>query len=52
MRPIRTVATGIALAALLAAGFARAEEKALGTRLVDQMNAFYGAHPGASMVIF
>jgi len=46
MRPIRTVATGIAIAALLAAGVARAEEKALGTRLVDQMNALYGAHPG------
>ena len=46
MRSIRIVATGIGLAALLTAGGTEAEEKALGTRLVDQMNALYGAHPG------
>ncbi len=48
MRSIRIVAAGIGLAALMAvaAGAAGAEEKALGTRLVDQMNALYGAHPG------
>ena len=46
MRSIRMVATGIGLAALLAASATGAEEKALGTRLVDQMNALYGAHPG------
>ena len=37
---------GIGVAALIAAGATGAEEKALGTRLVDQMNALYGAHPG------
>src|SRR6476620_2181549 len=46
MRSIRMVATGIGLAAVLVAGATGAEEKALGTRLVDQMNALYGAHPG------
>jgi catalase len=46
MRSIRIVATGISLVALLAAGATGAEERALGTRLVDQMNALYGAHPG------
>ena len=46
MRSIRMVATGIGLAAVLVAGTTGAEEKALGTRLVDQMNALYGAHPG------
>src|SRR5258708_28892044 len=46
MRSIRIVAAGIGLAALVAAGATGAEEKALGTRLVDQMNALYGAHPG------
>jgi hypothetical protein len=48
MRSIRIVAAGIGLAALMAvaAGAAGAEEKALGTRLVDQMNVLYGAHPG------
>ena len=46
MRSIRIVATGIGLVALLAAGAAGSEERALGTRLVDQMNALYGAHPG------
>ena len=46
MRSIRMVATGVGLAAVLVAGATGAEEKALGTRLVDQMNALYGAHPG------
>ena len=46
MRSIRIVATGIGLVALLAAGATGAEERALGARLVDQMNALYGAHPG------
>lgn len=46
MRSIRIVATGIGLAALLTAGGTEAEEKALGTRLVDQMNLLFGAHPG------
>ena len=46
MRSTRMVATGIGLAAVLVAGATGAEEKALGTRLVDQMNALYGAHPG------
>jgi catalase len=40
------VATGVGLAAVLVTGATGAEEKALGTRLVDQMNALYGAHPG------
>jgi catalase len=46
MRWIRIVAAGISLPALVAAGATGAEEKALGTRIVDQMNALYGAHPG------
>src|SRR3954451_13376663 len=46
MRSIRMVATGIGLAAVLVASATGAEEKALGTRLVDQMNALYGTHPG------
>ncbi len=46
MRSIRMVATGVGLAAVLVAGATGAEEKALGARLVDQMNALYGAHPG------
>lgn len=45
MRSIRILAAGIGLAALLAAGAAGGEEKSLGARLVDQMNALYGAHP-------
>jgi catalase len=46
MRSIRIITMGIGVAALIAAGATGAEEKALGTRLVDQMNALYGAHPG------
>src|SRR5258708_12808113 len=46
MRSIRIVAAGIGLAALVAAGATGAEERSVGTRLVDQMNALYGAHPG------
>src|ERR1700716_1310763 len=46
MQWIRIVAAGISLAALVAAGAIGAEEKALGTRIVDQMNALYSAHPG------
>ena len=41
MRSTLMVATGIGLAALFVAGATGAEEKALGTRLVDQMNALY-----------
>jgi len=46
MRSLRIITMGIGVAALIAAGATGAEEKALGTRLVDQMNALYGAHPG------
>ena len=41
MRSIRIVATVIGLVALLAARATGAEERSLGTRLVDQMNALY-----------
>jgi catalase len=48
MRSFQSVSVGIALAALMAAGAtcAAAEDQPLGVRLVDQMNALYGAHPG------
>lgn len=48
MRSFQTVAVGMALSALLAAGLtsACAEDQPLGVRLVDQMNALYGKHPG------
>lgn len=42
------VAVSVGLAALVAAGAidAGAEEKSVAVRLVDQMNALFGAHPG------
>ena len=48
MRSFRRVAVGIAVAGLIAAGVSRAgaEEELLGVRIVNQMNALYGAHPG------
>jgi catalase len=47
MQSIRIVAASAAFAAMtMAAYVAYAEEKPLGVRLVDQMNALYGAHPG------
>src|ERR1700739_4134233 len=48
MRSFQRVAGSIAFSALMAAGApcARAEDAPLGVRLVDQMNALYGQHPG------
>jgi len=49
MRSLQSVAVSIAFAALTAAGATCAgaeEDKPLGVRLVDQMNALYGARPG------
>jgi hypothetical protein len=48
MRSFQRVAASIAFSALMAASAtcARAEDAPLGVRLVDQMNALYGAHPG------
>jgi catalase len=48
MRSFQNGVVGIALAALLAAGVTRAsaEDDPLGVRLVNQMNAMFGAHPG------
>ena len=48
MRSFQIIAAGMALSALLAAGStsARAEDEPLGVRLVNQMNALYGKHPG------
>lgn len=48
MRSFRRVAVGIAVAGLIAAGVSRAgaEDELLGVRIVNQMNALYGAHPG------
>jgi catalase len=48
MRPFQSVAVGIALSALIAASTtcASAEDEPLGVRLVNQMNALYGQHPG------
>jgi catalase len=48
MRSFQSVALGIALSALIAASTtcASAEDDPLGVRLVNQMNALYGQHPG------
>ena len=48
MRSFQRVAMGFALSALMAAGATRAgaEDESLGVRLVNQMNALYGRHPG------
>ena len=48
MRSFQSVAVSIGFSALMAAGVtcARAEDAPVGVRLVDQMNALYGAHPG------
>jgi catalase len=48
MHWLRSVAVGVAVSGLIAAGAssARAEDDLLGVRLVNQMNALYGAHPG------
>jgi catalase len=48
MRLLQSAAVGIAFPVLMAAGAtcAGAEDAPLGVRLVDQMNALYGAHPG------
>jgi catalase len=48
MRSLQGVAVGIVVSALIAAGVrcASAEDELLGVRLVNQMNALYGAHPG------
>jgi len=47
MQTIRTVAASIGFATtVMAACVAGAEEKPLAIRLVDQMNALYGVHPG------
>jgi catalase len=49
MRSSRPIAAGFAVAVLFAAGVSsvRADEELLGVRLVNQMNALYGVHPGA-----
>jgi catalase len=49
MRSSRHVAAGFIVAVLIAAGVSgvSAEEELLGVRLVNQMNALYGVHPGA-----
>src|ERR1700680_3288404 len=48
MRSFQSVAVSIAFSVLIAAGAtcAGAEDAPLRVRLVDQMNALYGAHPG------
>src|ERR1700737_1037502 len=48
MRSFQRIAVSIAFSAVMAASAtcARAEDAPLGVRLVDQMNALYGAHPG------
>src|SRR5215469_6300894 len=48
MRSFQSIAVGIAFSALMAAGAtcAGAEDEPLGVRLVNQMNALYGQHPG------
>src|SRR5260221_10335278 len=48
MRSFQSVAVSIAFSALMTAGAicAGAEDEPLGVRLVNQMNALYGQHPG------
>src|SRR5258707_6743396 len=48
MRSFQSVAVSIAFSTLMAAGAtcASAEDASVGVRLVDQMNALDGAHPG------
>ena len=48
MRSFQSIAVSIAFSALMAAGATCgvAEDAPLGVRLVNQMNALYGAHPG------
>ena len=48
MRSFQSIAVSIAFSALMAASAtcACAEDAPLGVRLVDQMNALYGVHPG------
>ncbi|SDT61516.1 catalase family peroxidase [Bradyrhizobium canariense] len=48
MRSFQSVAASVAFSALMAAGVtcAHAEDEPVAVRLVDQMNALYGAHPG------
>ncbi len=48
MRSLHSISFSIAFSALIAAGAtcAGADDQPLGVRLVDQMNALYGAHPG------
>ena len=47
MQSIRVAAASIGFAStMIAAGIAVAQDTPLGTRLVDQMNALYGVHPG------
>jgi catalase len=49
MRSLQSIAASIAFSALMAAGATyavSAADEPLGVRLVDQMNALYGAHPG------
>jgi catalase len=48
MRSFQSIAVGIAFSALIVAGAtcAGAEGEPLGVRLVNQMNALYGPHPG------
>ena len=47
MRPFQALAVSIAFSALMAAGATAADDETLGVRLVDQMNALFGQHPGA-----
>jgi catalase len=48
MQPKRIIGASVGLLVVVAAGatVVAAEEKPLGTRIVDQMNALYGAHAG------
>ena len=48
MRSLQRVSVSLAVSVLMAAGVtcAAAEDEPLGVRLVNQMNALYGAHPG------
>jgi len=48
MRSLQRIAVGFAFCALMTAGASRAgaEDESLGVRLVNQMNALYGRHPG------
>jgi catalase len=46
MRSFQSIAVGMAFSALMVTGATGAEDESVAVRLVNQMNALYGRHPG------